>query len=113
MTLDLVHITGLQARLYICDCFGGLCLIINDFLRDTFEIDQHLQDVLWDDRKTSRDREESFENIVCNARIFHSERVKRANGVRQLERNLLDRVDHVLVILDHSADVIQRVGQLV
>ena len=113
MTLDLVHVTGLQARLYICDCFGGLCLIINDFLCDTFEIDQHLQDVLRDDGKTSGDREESIENTIGYACIFHGKRVKRANGVRQLERNLLDRVDHVLVILDHSADVIQRVGQLV
>ena len=113
VTLDLVHITGFQAGLHIRNCFGGLRLIIDDLLCNAFEIDQHLKDILRDDRKTSRDGEESIENIVGNACIFHRECVKRANRVRQLERDLLDRIDHVLMILDHFANVIQRVGQFI
>src|SRR5215212_1750998 len=79
MTLDHVHIIGLQSRLHLCYCFGSLELIINDLLCYAFEIDQHLQDILRDDRESPCDGEESIENLVCNACIFHHESMKRAN----------------------------------
>jgi hypothetical protein len=36
-----------------------------------------------------------------------------ADGIGQLEGDLLDRVDHGFVFFDHAGDVIQGIGQLV
>lgn len=52
--------------------------------RESFGHVLHLQDILRDDRKATRDGEESIENLVCNACIFHHEGMKRTNGLDQL-----------------------------
>ena len=113
MSLDLVYVACLQARLHFGDGLRCGGLIVNDLLCDAFEIDEQLQNIFRDDRQTLRDGEQAVEDVVGDARVFHRERVKRADGVGEFERDLLDRVDHVLVILDHLADVVQRVGELI
>ena len=113
VSLDLVHVSGLQPGLHIRNGPGCRNVGVNNFLRDAFEIDEQLQNVLRDDRQSFCNREKPVKNVVCNAGVFHRERVERPDGLRQFERDLLDRVNHVFVILDHFADVVQRVGEFV
>lgn len=113
MSLDLVHVACLQSRLHFGDRLRCGRLVVNDLLRDAFEIDEQLQNIFRDDRQTLRDGEQAVEDVVGDARVFHRERVKRADGVGQFERDLLNRVDHVLVVLDHFADVVERVAEFV
>ncbi len=46
----------------------------------------------------------------ADAGVLHGQGVQRPDRTGQLQRHFLDGVDHLRVILDHLADLVERTG---
>ncbi len=111
--LEFVRVACAKPGLHVGDGFRSGCLVVYDFLGDGFEVDQHLRNVLGDDGQILDDGEERVEDLVGGSGIFYGECVKRADGGSQFERDLLNGVDHLLVLFDDLRNVVDGACQFI
>jgi len=88
-----------------------LPVAVNDLLGDAFQAGQHLCHVLGNEGQAAQNGQEHVQDTIGDASVFYSQRVQRAEGVRQLQRHFLDQVYHFGIVFDHFADLIQRAGE--